>query len=160
MAGLVLVAYATKRGSTREVAEAIAATLREQGFDVSVEPAGKVRKDIERFDGVMIGGALYSGRWHHHALRLLKRLRKLPATKPVAVFGMGPRRTAEIAFERASKQLHRALAKVPEVEPVAVGVFGGADAKKGVDIRDWDAIRVWAEEVGEAIGSVGAPPAV
>jgi menaquinone-dependent protoporphyrinogen oxidase len=30
----VLVAYATKHGSTREVAEAIAATLREQGFAV------------------------------------------------------------------------------------------------------------------------------
>ena len=30
----VLVAYATKRGSTREVAEAVAAVLREEGCDV------------------------------------------------------------------------------------------------------------------------------
>lgn len=147
MAVSVLVAYATKRGSTHEVAEAIGATLRERGFEVEIEPAGKSR-DADRFDAFVIGGALYSGRWR--ASRLLKRQRKLLAAKPVAVFGMGPRRNEEIAFERASQQLRRALAKVPEVEPLAIGVFGGVDRKKEIDIRDWDAIRAWAEEVGKA----------
>jgi menaquinone-dependent protoporphyrinogen oxidase len=145
MAGSVLVAYATKRGSTREVAEAVAAALREQGSKVELAPVREV-KSVDRFDAVVIGGALYSGRWR--ASRLLKRRRKALASKPVAVFAMGPRRNEEAAFERSSGQLRRSLAKVPEVEPVAISVFGGVDREKGIDIRDWDAIRAWAEEVG------------
>lgn len=40
--GSVLVAYASKYGSTKEVAEAIVATLREQGVDAVAQSAGEV----------------------------------------------------------------------------------------------------------------------
>jgi menaquinone-dependent protoporphyrinogen IX oxidase len=42
----VLVAYATRHGSTHEVAESIAATLRGCGDDVDAVPAGQVRDPI------------------------------------------------------------------------------------------------------------------
>ena len=42
MSASVLVAYATRYGSTQEVAEAVAATLRERGLEVDVQPMRKV----------------------------------------------------------------------------------------------------------------------
>ena len=135
----------------REVAEAVGATLRERGFQVEVEPAGKV-KDGGRYDAAVVGGALYRGRWHRDARRLLNGTRKEFASKPLAVFGTGRCRNEEIAFDRAGQQLQRALAKMPEVEPLSIGVSAGADRNKNVDVRDWNAIRVWTEEVGAESG--------
>jgi menaquinone-dependent protoporphyrinogen oxidase len=150
MSGSVLVAYGSKRGSTRDVANAVAAALRGQGREVDVEPAGNV-KGIGRYGGVVLGGSLYRGRWHRGARRFLKRQRGGLATVPVAVFAMGPRRNEEAAFERSRLQLERALAKTPEVEPTSTAVFGGVDREQGIDLRDWEAIRVWAEKIGAAL---------
>ena len=41
MKNKILVAYASKYGSTQEVAEAIVATLREEGFKVDIQPMKK-----------------------------------------------------------------------------------------------------------------------
>ena len=92
MAG-VLVVYATKNGSTREVAEAIAASLTRDGVEVAVSPARAARGPVGDVDLVVVGGAIYSGRWRRDAHRFLARHRSTLATLPVAVFGMGPART-------------------------------------------------------------------
>jgi menaquinone-dependent protoporphyrinogen oxidase len=42
MSDTILVAYATKHGSTREVAKAVAETLQERGLDVETLPAGRI----------------------------------------------------------------------------------------------------------------------
>ena len=94
MSETILAAYGTKHGSTREVACAVAETLRELGLDVDVEPAGSV-DDLSPYAGVVLGGALYTGRWHPEALHFLERHRRALATMPVAVFGMGPRTLAD-----------------------------------------------------------------
>ena len=154
-----LVAYATKRGSTREVAEAVAATLARQGLEVELRPAAEVGA-LEDYDGVVLGGSLYMGRWHEDARRFLRRHRRALAELTVAVFGMGPLTTKDRDVAGSRHQLEHALEKVPEVEPVAVAIFGGVvDPAKlhfpfshmpASDARDWDAIRVWAEEVAAA----------
>jgi hypothetical protein len=74
---------------------------------------------------------------------------------------MGPLTMEENAVEGSRKQLGHALGKVPEVEPVAVAIFGGVvDPQKlhfpfshmqASDVRDWDAIRAWADEVAEKL---------
>lgn len=163
MARSALVVYATKRGSTREVAEAVAATLGERGLEVEVQPAGKV-DDVSRYDGVVLGGALYMGRWHRDARRFLRRHRKALALLPVAVFGMGPGTLEEKDVAGSRQQLERELAKAPEVEPVSVAIFGGVvDPAKlrfpfsrmpATDARDWGAIRAWAEEVAGVLGGL------
>jgi len=162
----ILVAYATKHGSTREVAEAIADALVERGHHVDLSPAHAV-KEVDSFEGVVLGGALYTGRWHRDARAFLKQHRRSLAERPVAVFGLGPRTLAasEVAGSRA--QLDKALAAVPEVRPVAVAIFGGVvdptelrfpfNRMPASDARDWDAIEAWAALVAERLAEATVP---
>jgi menaquinone-dependent protoporphyrinogen oxidase len=158
MSARILVAYGTKHGSTAAVARAVAETLQEHGLAVDTLPAGRA-DDLSPYSGVVIGGAIYMGRWHPDALGLLKRHRRALAAMPVAVFGMGPRTLEEHDVKAARGQLMKALAKVPEVDPAAVVVFGGVidpqvlhfpfNRMPAGDARDWHAIRAWATEVAE-----------
>jgi menaquinone-dependent protoporphyrinogen oxidase len=159
----VLVAYASKHGTTREVAESIAGTLRQLGLSVELLEAQKVR-DVARFEAVVVGGGLYAGKWHADARRLLKRHRHALADKHLAVFGMGPDSLDESKVAESREQLERALTAVPELEPIAVTIFGGAlkpenwrfplNRLPAFDARDWDAIRAWAEEIAAKLAPV------
>lgn len=157
----ILVAFATKNGSTQEVAQGIAGTLRELGSEVDLRLAREFRARIEQRDLVVLGAPIYSGRWHRDAHRFLKRHRKELARIPVAIFGMGPREPDPESWKRSRAQLDRALAKRGWLEPVTIAVFGGVDppqreGKGRRDQRDWDAIRAWAGEVQEI--AVASPP--
>jgi menaquinone-dependent protoporphyrinogen oxidase len=152
----VLVAYASKHGTTREVAESIARTLGERGLAVELMEARRV-DDLTRYDAVVVGGGLYVARWHADARRLLKRNRKELAAKRLAVFGMGPDSLEDSKVAESRKQLDRALAATPELEPIAVTIFGGAlepeswrfpfNRLPAFDARDWDAIHRWAVDL-------------
>jgi menaquinone-dependent protoporphyrinogen oxidase len=152
----VLIAYASKHGTTRAVAEAVAQTLEDRGLAVEIEEAGRVR-DVTRYDAVVVGGGLYMGKWHVDARRLLKRHREALAGKRLAVFGMGPDSLEESKVAESRKQLDRALATVPELEPIAVTIFGGAlepeswrfplNRLPAFDARNWDAIQDWAVDL-------------
>jgi menaquinone-dependent protoporphyrinogen oxidase len=159
MEGPILVVYATKHGSTREVAEAVAETLQSEGFEVETQAAGLVHA-LDPYTAVVIGGAIYTGRWHPDAVDFLKRHRDELALLPVAVFGMGPRTLEPHDVESSRAQLAKALGKVSGVTPCAVGVFGGVvdpavlhfpfNRMPASDARDWDAIRAWARELAAA----------
>ena len=110
MSPRVLVAYATEKGSTREVAEAIAARLKAEGLETVVQPA-RACLDLRAFDGVVLGGALYTGRWHRDARRFLRRHRRILRTLPVAVYGMGPPTTDDESMGASRRQLEHALAR-------------------------------------------------
>ena len=58
----VLVAYGSRHGSTAEIAEAIAATLREAGLAVDCRKAGEV-DSLDGYDAVVLGSAVYMRRW-------------------------------------------------------------------------------------------------
>lgn len=151
----VLVTYATKHGSTKQVAEAVAGALRDRGARVELREC-RSRNPVTARDLVVVGGALYSGRWHHHARRFLARNRRALAGVPVAVFGMGPRDDTEQAWRRSWAQLDREISKYAWLSPVAVTVFGGVDPPKHAaphrDLRDWDRIRAWSEEIMTTTG--------
>jgi menaquinone-dependent protoporphyrinogen oxidase len=151
----ILVAYATKHGSTHEVADAIAATLRERGLVADVRDASSVRA-VDGYDGVVLGGALYMGRWHADARHFLRRHSGALARLPFAVFGMGPKTLASDDVAESRAQLERALEHAPDLEPAAVAIFGGVvdptqlhfplSSMPASDARDWDAIAAWARE--------------
>jgi menaquinone-dependent protoporphyrinogen oxidase len=161
----VLIAYATKHGSTKEVSESIADTLAASGHEVDVRHAANVH-DLDGYDGVILGGALYMGRWHSDAIGFLERHRHALATIPVAIFAMGPKTLADADVAGARAQLDRALAKVPDISPATVAIFGGVvdpstlrfplSRMQASDARDWQAIAAWANEVAAAFATSGA----
>ncbi len=162
MTDSLLVAYASKHGSTREVAGEVAARLRERGLAVELRPAGEVA-GLDGYDGVVLGGALYMGRLHPDARRFLKRHRTALAALPLAVFAMGPRSLEEKEVAGSRSQLDHALEAVPELEPVSLSIFGGVldpeqlsfpfNRMQAVDARDWIAIHDWADMLAATLGS-------
>lgn len=160
----ILVAFATRAGSTGEVAAAIAQTLEECGDTVELRRARDVQEPVWGWDCVVLGAPIYSGRWHRHAHRFLKRHRRELGDVPVAVFGMGPRSPEEEAWLRSRRQLDRALAKRDWLTPADVAVFGAVDPPKRSrvlkrDMRDWVAIKAWAREVSGLASRRSAPGA-
>ena len=153
----VIVVYATKHGSTQQVAGAVADALRAHGAQLTLGPARAMRDPVAGYGLVVLGAPLYSGRWHRDAHRFLKRHRRELAGVPVAVFGMGPRSDTPDAWQRSRAQLDRALGKHDWLSPAAVTVFGGVDpGERGNrpqrDLRDWQTIRDWA---GQALTAAG-----
>jgi menaquinone-dependent protoporphyrinogen oxidase len=157
----VLIAYATKHGSTHEVAETVAAHLAQFGVEAHTLPADRV-ESLDEYQAVVLGAPLYMGRWHRDARAFLRRFRTELASRPLAVFALGPLEDTPKQWEGASEQLYKALAHVPAVEPVTVGLFGGAIVPETLhfpfshipagDLRDWDAIRAWTERLPDALG--------
>ena len=148
----VLVAYATRHGSTREVAESVARTLRAEGLTVDVLPAALV-VDLDAYEAVVLGSAIYMGRLHKDARTLLGAL----GGRRVAVFAMGPLTASPEDIAGAQRELAGALVKFPRVRPFALAAFGGVvqpeklrfpfSRMKASDARDWNAIDAWAKEV-------------
>jgi menaquinone-dependent protoporphyrinogen oxidase len=162
MSTSVLVGYATRHGSTQEVAEAVAATLRECGLAVDIQPMREVRS-LAGYSAVVLGAPLYMFRWHKDALRFLSRQREALTQRPVAVFALGPVHDPydEKEWQDSRAQLDKELAKYPWFTPVALEMFGGkfdpaklrfpinllAGQEPASDVRDWTAIRAWASNL-------------
>ena len=79
-----LVVYATKHGSTREIADAVAAELRAAFSDVDLREADSAPPPAG-FDAVVVGGPMIMG-WHRDAERYVKKHRDQLASVPFALF--------------------------------------------------------------------------
>jgi menaquinone-dependent protoporphyrinogen IX oxidase len=74
---------------------------------------------------------------------------------------MGPDSLEDSKVVESRKQLDRSLAATPELEPIAVTIFGGAlkpetwrfpfSKLPAFDARDWDAIEAWADDVASRL---------
>lgn len=178
----ILVAYASRHGSTRGIAERIAARLRADGLEADVRPAAEV-PDAARYDAFVVGGAAYMFHWLKDATTFVQRNRAMLATRPTWLFSSGP-----IGTDTVDKQGRDVLVtSVPRefpglrdaIHPRGEQVFFGAmdptakpvgiaerfvailpaarDALPKGDFRDWPAIDAWADEIAQALGgSVGA----
>ncbi|HEY0735470.1 MAG TPA: flavodoxin domain-containing protein [Herpetosiphonaceae bacterium] len=158
----VLVAYATRYGSTQAVAEAIAAALREQGLPTDLQPMQDVQT-LADYSAVVLGAPLMMFRWHKDARRFLARHRAALMERPVALFTLGPVHDPHDAKEwhDSREQLAAELARFPWLSPVACELFGGvfdpsklrfpinvlAGKAPPSDARDWTAIRAWANSL-------------
>jgi menaquinone-dependent protoporphyrinogen oxidase len=140
MSTKVLVGYATRYGSTQEVAELIATVLREGDFQVDLQPLRAVWS-LTGYQTVVLGAPLFMFHWHPDAMRFLSRHAK--------------------ALAELRAQLDKELAKFPWLKPVAMEMFGGkydpsklrfpikmlAGTTQASELRDWEVIREWAESL-------------
>ena len=171
MSASVLVTYASKYGSTREVADSIAEWLSYRGVRVELSPGHEVRS-LHGFDAVVLGAPLYGGSLLKEARKFLGKYRTALEKVPVALFVLGPT-SATDDVDASCDELNESLAKFSWFEPVATEVFVGAydpatlhfpDStmvarptsplfdEEAHDDRDWDAIRAWADGLPDVLG--------
>lgn len=157
----VLVTYASKAGSTAEVAEAIAKTLTEKGMMVDVSRIENVG-DLGGYQAVLVGSCIRMGRWLPAAVKFVEKNQAALKAVPTAYFEVctSIRKDTPEARSEAEAYLDNVKALV---EPVGSGIFAGKvdfsklsfldrTIAKGVgseegDWRDWDAVRAWAGSI-------------
>ena len=168
----VLVAYATRHGATRGIADRIGARLRDAGFDADVRPVADVH-DAAAYDAFVIGGAAYMFHWLKDAVEFVKRNRSLLGERPVWLFSSGPLGTdvldkdgRDVLETTVPKEFADLRALVhPRGEQVFFGAWDPAypavgmaerlvrrmpamkDAMPAGDFRDWPAIDAWADTI-------------
>ncbi|MFJ9898323.1 flavodoxin domain-containing protein [Streptomyces sp. NPDC091280] len=162
MTGIVLVTYGTTNGSTARIAEAVADSLRKDGLTVESLPAQCVTT-VSPYRAVVVGGALYGGRWHKEARRFVRRHRAALAKRPVWFFSSGPLGASVAARDLPPvRGVRRAMTRLHVREHVTFGgcLEEGAEGRlagmilrsgKGGDFRDFDAIEAWADRVAAAL---------
>ncbi len=157
----ILVAYASKCGSTGEVAQAIGEVLCSAGATVDVARVQDVR-DAAAYDAIVIGSATRMGKALSDAAKFAERNRARLAGVPTAYFHVGTT-LREDTPENRSKAAASLNGLVSVKEPVSLGLFAGkidlskieqpwrlmvsldkSGAMGEGDWRDWDAIRAWA----------------
>jgi menaquinone-dependent protoporphyrinogen oxidase len=160
MSERVLIAFGSKHGSTAETADAIAAMLREHGLEVDACEAGRVQT-LDGYDAVIVGGSLYTGRWHADTRALIKRFGGELRGMPTAIFAMGPKTSEPEDNASAREQLDLALKRLPDIGAEPTAIFGGVIEPEKLrfpfnrlpasDARDWIAIQAFADQFAERL---------
>ena len=172
MSNKILVTYASRAGSTAEIAEAIGKTLCEGGAQVDVIPMNDV-KDLSTYQAVVVGSAIRGSKWLPEAMQFIQTHRSTLAKKHFAMF------TVCITLTMKNAENYRAgvaswVAPVRAlVRPLDEGFFAGVlDFTKlpvnwdtlmlrlsvalGIfprgDHRDWNAVTAWAKGLRSALG--------
>lgn len=172
MVPMVLVTYATRYGSTAEVAQAVAETLNSGGISSICKPIPAV-KQVDEYRALVLGAPLFMGRLHSDARKFLSAHRALLTKIPVALFVSGPVQKDEKDWIGAEQQLDKELTKYPWLSLLARKIVGGkfdpamltfplsliATVKKmpASDVRDWPAIRSWASALAVSLQPVLQP---
>jgi menaquinone-dependent protoporphyrinogen oxidase len=163
----VLVAHASRHGSTAEIAEAIGAQLRGHRLEVDVRAMHEV-DTVYPYDAYVLGSAVYMGSWLREARHFVDEHYELISTRPAWIFSSGPigdppsagaetfdatDLTADLhAVEHKlfdGRLDHHALRLGERALTRAMRVPDG-------DYRDWAAISSWADEIARTIALVSA----
>lgn len=157
----ILVTYATRAGSTAEIAAAIGKQLGQRGYAVDVKPV-KARPDLEDYQGIILGSAIRMGSWLPEAVRYVKENQDKINAVPAALFTVHMLNTGDDEESRANR-----LAYLDKVRPLLddadevffegkmdfsnLSLFDRFVAKMvdavEADNRDWERIRGWAAQV-------------
>lgn len=165
----VLVAAASRHGSTREIAEAVGRVLTDAGHDVDVRSPAQV-SSVRGYDACVLGSAVYAGHWLPEARDLVGRDADELVAVPVWLFSSGPvgeplkphdddavdvghlqHLTAARDHRLFAGRVERERLSFPERALVrALRVECG-------DFRDWTAVEQWAGSIADALAQEPAP---
>lgn len=159
----VLVTAASRHGSTVEIADEIGRVLRESGLGVDVEPIDEV-DGLERYDGVILGSAVYVGRWLPSAIEFVQRHQAELSERPVWLFSSGPIGSPEPKPTTEPQDLadvgasigargHNVFAGKIDRNRLSFGektIVRVVRAAEG-DYREWAVIDAWASEIGRQL---------
>ena len=166
MKARILIAYATRGGSTAEVAQAMGEVLVQQGYAVDVKPMLTV-ESLDGYQAVVLGSAVRMGSWLGEARDFAKDNKDKLAALPVAIFSVHMLNWEDTPDKTALREAYTAKVKeylTPRVEAFFTGKMDLAKlsfldrmiakAVKAVDEdkRDWTLIRSWAAELGPKLG--------
>ncbi|MER7853418.1 flavodoxin domain-containing protein [Streptomyces bacillaris] len=162
----LLIAYGSKHGATQGIADELGEALRSVGVDAVVMPADRV-SDVSDYDGVILGGAVYAGRWHVEARRCASRHAAELRKRPVWLFSSGP---VDDSAERRDIPPVRGVARWMQRLGAREHItFGGALTEhtpgliahsmvrqgKSGDFRNPERIRRWADHIASQLRSAG-----
>lgn len=157
----ILVTYATRAGSTAEIAAAIGQTLATRGFNVEVKPVKKVSA-LDGYQAVILGSAIRMGSWLPEMVKFIQSNQTTLAALPTALFTVHMLNVDDDETSRTARDAYTApirvlLPNAPEAFFTGVMDFSRlsfldrfiANMVKAVesDQRDWEKIRAWANEV-------------
>ena len=156
----VLVACASKHGATAEIATALARDLRAHDFDVDVRSAEEV-DGVGEYDAVVLGSAVYMGRWLPAAVAVAELYADELAARPTWLFSSGPvgdpllpgppdLTTLERQVDSRGHRIFPGRLARNELSLAERGVVRVVSAQYG-DYRDWDAVTEFAEEIAAAL---------
>ncbi len=161
MSKRLLIAYATRAGSTAEVAAALGHTLAARGFTVDVRPV-KDQPSLSGCDAVLLGSAIRMGRWLPEAVAFVQANQAALNRLPVALFtvhalnrgGDLPSLTARLAYLDTVRPLLQPLDEIFFAGKLDLATLSLPDrllarlvkAERG-DFRDWNQISTWAQAV-------------
>lgn len=157
----VLVTYATRAGSTGEVAAAIGASLSAQGYVVDVVPV-KSQPDPREYAAVIVGSAIRMGRWLPEAVDFVSAHQSALNTRAVALFTVhmlngGEDETSAAARRAYLDPVRPLLHSAEEVYFTGLMDFSRLSfldrliakmvMSEETDQRDWEEIRGWTPRV-------------
>jgi menaquinone-dependent protoporphyrinogen oxidase len=159
----VLVVVATKHGSTREIAAAVVRGLTD---DTAGPPLTAVLQEAEHaaspagFDAVVVGSAVYAGRWREPARDWVGAHAAALRDRPVWLFSSGPIGSPPFPPDEphdvhpltqlVGARGHQVFAGRLDKDLLSFGERAMVTAMRAPlgDFRDWDAVRAWAGEIG------------
>ena len=160
----VLIAYASKHGSTQGIAERIAEKLRQLGKEAEARPVEEV-SDPGSYEAFVIGSAIYYGSWLKEATEWVRRSRVVLAQCPVWLFSSGPLGTEVKDAEEQPKEIAEFQQAIrPRDQRVFFGAldhshlsFAERVMVKAVrapegDFREWQVIEAWAASIARDLG--------
>ncbi|MGJ3237192.1 MAG: flavodoxin domain-containing protein [Anaerolineae bacterium] len=163
----ILIAYATKHGATAEIAVKVGAVLRQAGYELEIMPI-EIVDDLDAFDVVIVGSAIYYGQWRKDAVNFLRDHQNDLREKAVWLFSSGPTGEGDpVDLSQGVRYPEQLQDLIDSINPQSIALFHGElnlnqinrlerfiinriKAPTG-DFRNWEMVEEWAQSIVKSL---------